>query len=79
MEHQKIKAARALCDLKQSQLAKTVGRSQAWISLVETGRLIPKEEQKRKIEELLKPGFISISEDVNKYFPNNSRYELKAK
>ena len=49
-----LKAFRILYGLKQEELARIVGRSQPWISLVEGGKLLPQREEAKKIARALK-------------------------
>ncbi len=49
-----LRAFRVLYGLNQEELARIVGRSQAWVSRVERGQLLPQEEQARKIAKVLK-------------------------
>ncbi len=48
-----LKALRVLRGMKQDDLAAAVGRSQTWVSFVETGRILPAPEQTRKIAQAL--------------------------
>jgi transcriptional regulator with XRE-family HTH domain len=49
-----IKALRVLAGLRQVDLAEAVDRTQAWLSYVESGRLIPQRAQANKIAEILR-------------------------
>ncbi len=49
-----LKAFRILYGLKQEELARIVGRSQSWVSLVEGGRLLPQRNEAEKIAKVLK-------------------------
>ena len=49
-----LKAFRILYGLKQEELARIVGRSQPWLSLVEGGKLLPQEDEAEKIAKALK-------------------------
>ena len=49
-----LRAFRVLYGLNQEELARIVGRSQAWVSRVERGQLLPQKEQARKIAKVLK-------------------------
>ncbi len=49
-----LKAFRILYGLKQEELARIVGRSQSWVSLVEGGRLLPQRNEAEKIARALK-------------------------
>jgi transcriptional regulator with XRE-family HTH domain len=53
LTERKLKAARVLYGFKQSELAKAVGRSQAWLSLVESGKIIPQNTEYCKLEHIL--------------------------
>ena len=53
LTERRLKSMRVLHGLKQSELAKAISRSQAWVSLVETGKLIPQPEQLRQIRKIL--------------------------
>ena len=53
MANRRMAAARVLKGLTQRQLAQQVGTREIEISRVETGRLSPTEEMKRRIAEVL--------------------------
>ena len=57
-ENRRLAAARVLVGLTQRQLAQRVGTKEIEISRIETGRLCPREDMKRRIAEVLgKPTF----------------------
>lgn len=47
-----LKTMRAIYGLRQEDLAKELGRSRPWLSLVENGKLEPQQEQKERLDEL---------------------------
>ncbi len=49
-----LRAFRVLYGLNQEELARIVGRSQAWVSRVERGQLLPQREQAKKLAKVLK-------------------------
>ena len=49
-----LKAIRVLHGFSQEELAQRVDRSQAWLSKVETGKLLPQREEAEKMAEALK-------------------------
>jgi transcriptional regulator with XRE-family HTH domain len=56
--NKRLRAARLVQGLTQLQLAEKVGTKEIEISRIETGRLSPKEELKRRVAEALrKPTF----------------------
>ena len=48
-----LKVMRAIYELKQEDLAREVGRSRPWLSLVENGKLEPQREQAERLTKLL--------------------------
>ena len=48
-----LKAARALSGLRQVDVAQAVNRTQAWMSLIETGRLLPSRQKAIEIARAL--------------------------
>jgi DNA-binding XRE family transcriptional regulator len=56
--NRRLAAARALAGLTQRELAQQVGTREIEISRIETGRVCPREDVKRRIAEVLrKPTF----------------------
>ena len=49
----RLKNARVLAGIKQRDLAAAIQRSQTWLSFVESGRIAPDSEMRRKIAEAL--------------------------
>ena len=49
-----LKGLRVLHGLRQKDLARKVGRSRPWVSLVESGKLDPQREEAEKIAEVLR-------------------------
>ena len=49
-----LKAVRVLHGLRQKDLARKVGRSRPWVSLVENGKLDPQREEAEKIAKVLR-------------------------
>jgi transcriptional regulator with XRE-family HTH domain len=57
-ENRRLAAARVLKGITQRQLAEMVGTREIEISRIETGRVAPKPEMKRRIADVLqKPAF----------------------
>ena len=57
-ENRRLMAARVLAGMTQRELARRVGTKEIEISRIETGRVCPREEVKRRIAEVLgKPAF----------------------
>ncbi len=49
-----IRAVRVLEGFNQETLGKQVGKSQSWVSRVESGRLLPEREEAERIAEVLR-------------------------
>jgi len=54
MGNRLFKAVRVFRGLTQCELARTIGRSQPWLSQVESGKRLPQPEEARKLAEILK-------------------------
>ena len=48
-----LKITRVIHGLKQEDLAQQIGRSQSWLSRVESGKLLPQRAEAEKIAEAL--------------------------
>ena len=53
MESRLIAALRVLRGMTQRQLATDVGRSQTWVSFVESGKVIPRDKELQKLKTVL--------------------------
>ena len=53
MQNKVLKCMRVLRGYRQRELAKQVGRSQPWLSLVEQAKLEPQHEEARKLAKIL--------------------------
>ncbi len=49
-----MKAERARCGLTQEDLAEAIGKQQAWVSLVESGRMLPTKSEAAEISKVLR-------------------------
>ena len=49
-----MKAERARCGLTQEDLAEAVGKGQAWVSLVESGRMLTTKSEAAEIAKILR-------------------------
>jgi transcriptional regulator with XRE-family HTH domain len=49
-----LRALRGLSELTQKELGDLVGRSQQWISLVESDRLLPQQREAQKMNAVLR-------------------------
>ncbi len=49
-----IRAVRVLEGFNQETLGKQVGKSQSWVSRVESGKLLPEREEAERIAEVLR-------------------------
>ncbi len=49
-----LRAARALNGLTQEDLAEAIGKQQAWVSLVESGRMLPTKNEAAEISKVLR-------------------------
>ncbi len=48
-----LRAARALSGFTQEDLAAAIGKQQAWVSLVESGRMLPTKSEAAEISKVL--------------------------
>ena len=49
-----LRAARVLNGLTQEDLAEAIGKQQAWVSLVESGRMLPTKSEAAEISKVLR-------------------------
>ena len=49
-----LRAARALSGLTQEDLGAAIGKQQAWVSLVESGRMLPTKSEAAEIARVLR-------------------------
>jgi len=61
-----LKVMRAIYELKQEDLAREVGRSRPWLSLVENGKLEPQREQAERLTKLLESLIRTTSNNLRK-------------
>ncbi len=49
-----LRAARVMSGFTQEDLAEAIGKQQAWVSLVESGRMLPTKSEAAKISKVLR-------------------------